>query len=269
MTYQPSGSSPHGTVRQRAVVVSVGLLLAYAGAGALLAWSTGGLLATTPRDGGDRLDVLLGLAACAGAWLVLTWLAATSALAVAALLVRADSPLRPLARRVAPLLVRRLAVLALGAGVAGSSVWAALPAVAVAGGGQVSATASLPADLPAGLLTPDRPATVPADLLTPDRPADDLRGWTPDRPAPAPRTARNDALHLVSTAPRAGTSVADEVVVRRGDSLWDIAERHLGPGATSSEVAAEWPRWHAANREVVGDDPDLIRPGQRLSPPMP
>jgi nucleoid-associated protein YgaU len=61
--------------------------------------------------------------------------------------------------------------------------------------------------------------------------------------------------------------VVEDVVVRRDDTLWDIAARHLGPGASAAEIAAEWPRWHRANRDLVGPDPDLIRPGQRLTPP--
>jgi nucleoid-associated protein YgaU len=49
--------------------------------------------------------------------------------------------------------------------------------------------------------------------------------------------------------------------------LWGIAARHLGPDASDAEVAREWPRWHAANRDVVGDDPDLLLPGQVLHAP--
>jgi nucleoid-associated protein YgaU len=58
-----------------------------------------------------------------------------------------------------------------------------------------------------------------------------------------------------------------EVVVQRGDTLWGIAARHLGPAATDEQIAREWPRWWSANHQVVGDDPDLISPGQRLTPP--
>ena len=36
---------------------------------------------------------------------------------------------------------------------------------------------------------------------------------------------------------------------------------------SDADRAAEWPRWWAANRDVVGDDPDLLRPGQRLVAP--
>jgi hypothetical protein len=60
---------------------------------------------------------------------------------------------------------------------------------------------------------------------------------------------------------------APVVVVRRGDNLWAVARRHLPAGATASAVAAAWPRWYSANRSVIGPDPDLLLPGQRLVPP--
>lgn len=57
------------------------------------------------------------------------------------------------------------------------------------------------------------------------------------------------------------------VRVRAGDSLWLIAARRLGRDAEPADVAASWPRWYAVNRAVIGDDPDLIHPGQLLRPP--
>ncbi|WP_425600034.1 hypothetical protein [Ornithinimicrobium sufpigmenti] len=33
------------------------------------------------------------------------------------------------------------------------------------------------------------------------------------------------------------------------------------------DIAEEWPRWYAANRELIGPDPDLILPGQELRIP--
>ncbi|HET9658553.1 MAG TPA: LysM domain-containing protein, partial [Kineosporiaceae bacterium] len=59
----------------------------------------------------------------------------------------------------------------------------------------------------------------------------------------------------------------EQVVVRRGDCLWDLAARRLGPMATAAEIAAESHRWYQANRGVIGPDPDLLRPGQLLRPP--
>lgn len=53
-------------------------------------------------------------------------------------------------------------------------------------------------------------------------------------------------------------------VVRRGDSLWSIAQRHSGD---STSVDQRWRAIWQANRDVVGDDPDLILPGQALHLP--
>lgn len=58
-----------------------------------------------------------------------------------------------------------------------------------------------------------------------------------------------------------------EVVVEPGDTLWAIAARALPPGTAPARVAADVERWHAANGDVVGADPDLLHPGQRLTPP--
>ena len=47
------------------------------------------------------------------------------------------------------------------------------------------------------------------------------------------------------------------VRVAPGDTLWDIAARRLGAGAS-------WPAIYALNRDVIGPDPGVITPGQRL-----
>ena len=56
---------------------------------------------------------------------------------------------------------------------------------------------------------------------------------------------------------------ADTYVVRPGDSLSSIALAHPGTGSLDERWRAIW--W--ANRDVVGDDPDLILPGQALRLP--
>ncbi|WP_296666186.1 LysM peptidoglycan-binding domain-containing protein, partial [Demequina sp.] len=53
-------------------------------------------------------------------------------------------------------------------------------------------------------------------------------------------------------------------VVVRGESLWSIAADALGTSATDADIAAAWPELYADNRDVVGADPHLILPGQRL-----
>ena len=58
-----------------------------------------------------------------------------------------------------------------------------------------------------------------------------------------------------------GSSGHDEgnVIVERGDTLWDLSEEEYGEGQ-------RWPRLYRANREEIAD-PDLIFPGQVLDVP--
>lgn len=68
---------------------------------------------------------------------------------------------------------------------------------------------------------------------------------------------------------RAGSSH----IVTPGDSLWCIAaatlEQRGSVDPSSAEIARFWPRIYGANRDVIGDDPDLILPGQHLTLPPP
>jgi hypothetical protein len=87
--------------------------------------------------------------------------------------------------------------------------------------------------------------------------------WSPERPV-----SRDSHVSSPKPAlPQVCAPTADGIVVHRGDSLWSIAARHLGPTASDAEIDAEYPRWFAANREVIGNDANLILPGQLLSPP--
>lgn len=90
--------------------------------------------------------------------------------------------------------------------------------------------------------------------------------WVPPAPTKTPQPS-TPAEPSVIAQPRAETAEVDEVVVVRGDTLWGIAATHLGAGASNADIAREWPRWYATNRHVIGADPDLIYPGQILTPP--
>lgn len=76
----------------------------------------------------------------------------------------------------------------------------------------------------------------------------------------------------VVTAP-ASTPVArpvaapKTVMVQPGDCLWDIAAAHLPQGASTTAVHAAWQAWYETNRAVIGDDPNLVIPGQELQAP--
>ena len=89
-----------------------------------------------------------------------------------------------------------------------------------------------------------RPATAAlvSGLPLPDR------ATTPAAPVPAPAPAHS-------------------VVVRRGDTLWALARRDLGPRAGNAAVAGRWHAIYALNRGLVGADPDVIHPGQQLRLP--
>jgi hypothetical protein len=103
-------------------------------------------------------------------------------------------------------------------------------------------------------------------------------GWQALAPAvvateatvPTPAASATAAPAFASAPPgnaAEATPRQAEVVVRAGDSLWRIAARHLDPLASPAQIAAAWPGWYAANRDVVGPDPGLIHPGQVLSRP--
>ncbi len=60
-------------------------------------------------------------------------------------------------------------------------------------------------------------------------------------------------------------------IVKPGDCLWRIAGEVLaardGTEASSTEIARFWPAIYEANRSLIGDDPNLIHPGQPLQIP--
>ncbi|PWI06026.1 transglycosylase [Streptomyces sp. NWU339] len=82
-------------------------------------------------------------------------------------------------------------------------------------------------------------------------------GASGSAPAVGPGTAQKDpakAPAQSSGAAKQGSS-GGSYTVRKGDTLSGIAARH---GTT-------WKRLYAANKDVIGGDPDVIMPGQRLA----
>lgn len=265
-----------------------------------LALCTQGRIVLAP--GPASLDEVVGAVAAAVALLLGAWLGLSS---TAAVLAHAPGRLGTTAGRLAdawaPLLTRRVAAVLVGAAV-GSSI---APSTAVADDmghdpgpgrhGPVAAAAAagpgfgasspltiaadeiggpgFAASTPApGLraVPPDPgfaasavPAPGPASSLSSAAPTGDLppAGWTPSRPVQRPSAFPE---LVTSGALPAGNG---EVVVHRGDTLWGLAAAHLGPEATDTEIAEAWPRWYAANRSVIGDDPDRLLPGQVLRVP--
>lgn len=229
------------------------------------------------------------------AWGCAGWLACT---VVVVALSRLEGPAGrtagALARRVAPAAVRRTVEVALGLTVAVGTLapTAALATAPVATPAQRTAIDTEPAwdlDWPR---TPADPTVAPAPSRAPSRAPSNAdvtpsSGRTPTAsatatpattPTTAPATPPATAPPLVRPAgvpPRAATPLpgvpATTVVVQPGDSLWSLAEDALHDAAgrepSDRQVALAWPRWWAANRDVVGDDPDLLLPGTVLRAP--
>ncbi|ABL80956.1 MULTISPECIES: hypothetical protein [unclassified Nocardioides] len=196
-------------------------LAVWAAASALAAALGAWLLPVAVGDAGSRFDLVL-VRACAAVALVGTcWLwLAASATVVAALRGR------PARAPGVPAVVRRLVLAACGAGLA-----AGLVAPAQATPGDVHVDRQPTAGL-AGLPLPDRAVGLPGRALL-------------SHGAPRPTTAPG----------RLPT-----VVVRPGDSLWELAATHLDdPG--------RWPQIYALNRDQIGPDPGLIQPATRLRLP--
>lgn len=229
----------------------------------------------------------LGMAAAA-LWLIAVWVAAALLCAVAA---SAPGPLgsagRAVARRVMPRAVRVVVLSSIGLAVAGTPGLAQASTSSPSAGSSVGANAgdALASDGPgAGLQSAD--AGGGAHVAAPLKPASLRRagdvaiGWPrtdasasatprigwPATPA-APAAAAHARTHRHPTPQRRSSIPARPVRVAAGDSLWLIAAHRLGATATQADIAAAWPEWYAANRAVIGSDPDHIEPRQHLSAP--
>ncbi len=189
-------------------------------------------------------DAAASTLAGAALWFVAVWLGLGL---VAALAIQLPGCLGRVANASARILLPRTLYRVL-AGALGFGILLA-PVAASARSGVVPPAGARPA-VPS--LTPPTPPAPPSALPAPTWPG----ASPPTLPAPT----------LPGGAKPAGRA-ADGVIVRPGDSLWRIAARHLGERASTARIAAAWPRWYAANRRVIGADPDLIEPGQHLQAP--
>lgn len=232
---------------------------------------SGRAISSTARS--SSVEVWLGLGASAVGLLLAGWWVLAMSLAVAAALLHASGRSRAAAwaGAAAPAFMRRLALAALGASlVAGPAahaadlpidpVWQATssvpssPAVPTPVQQGAEEAAAQPQGAEEAAAQPQAPPATHLERSDPTGGA-----WIPaDEPATPGPLARPELRKIAAPS---------TIEVRPGDSLWAIAARHLGPGADATDVAEAWPRWFEANRSVIGDDPDSIRPGQLLAPP--
>lgn len=115
--------------------------------------------------------------------------------------------------------------------------------------GASAAPSAPPAVTPAPVPTAPPPATPqpPAEVKVTPKPT--------AKPAKPP-TARPEKRPQAAPMPQAPTTAGDRYVVRRGDTLWDIAEARLGNPLL-------WTSLYEANRATI-QRPNLIHPGQTL-----
>jgi nucleoid-associated protein YgaU len=110
------------------------------------------------------------------------------------------------------------------------------------------------AGLAAGLAAPA--VATPGDVHTDHGPPTVLAGLPlPDRAVGLPGRAA-----LVTDPSRVLRPSTGSVVVRPGDTLWDLASAHLGD-------PTRWPEIYALNHAAIGADPSLIQPATRLRLP--
>ncbi|MDX6258139.1 MAG: hypothetical protein QOJ11_4473 [Frankiales bacterium] len=246
---------------RRTLALVAGCVLASAGL-VRIAWPAGrhadGLLATLATQPPDRsLGLLLSLAML----LVTGWAGLLLSLGLAARLPGAGGRLaRGAFRHLAPAVVRRAVEVMLGATTVLAVTTGAAQAAGPAPRPAVAQQGTITSPLVTGL---DRPASAEPVVQAP------VLGL--DRPAAEP--ARG--IGLVTTVPtRSLTPQAEPrrepatVTVHAGDSLWRIAARALPRGCGQQAIERAWHRWYAANRGVIGPDPDLLQPGQQLTPPQ-
>lgn len=267
----------------RALAVGTGVLIGAvaceAVAAALIAGAWSGLRSEALAAGGTgALSRAAGCVALGALAPLVAWTGAALAVAVfSALRALLREPGRPIvtkpvaprsAAALAPAVLRR-AVGALMGVVTVAAVVSAAPAYADPARAAIASAQPVQPGL-----SPDRPAApVRTDALDP-APIDAQRsGWRAS--APGRRQSGSDvAAAALATGGATRLSAAqaedDAVTVRRGDTLWSIAARHLhatGAPHRATDVAREWPRWWQANVAVVGADPDVLLPGQQLQPP--
>jgi hypothetical protein len=198
-------------------------------------------------------DTVAAEIAGAAVWLAALWLAVGLVASLGSALPGAlGRAARTLARAALPRTVYTLAAGAAGVG------------VLLTCAGAQAATHRAPTH--AGLAAPHWPTDGP--VRTPRWPT-----VAPNRPAqpPAQRPAQPPAQRPAQQPAQQpdGHPAAGVVVVRRGDSLWRIAAAQLPGRPSDQRIAACWPRWYAANRQVIGPDPNVITPGEVLHAPHP
>lgn len=279
----------------RTVRCDAAMALLVLGLGCFLVLSGAGLLDRWQRSASRRQSMvfedLLGLVAIAAGFIIAVWWVASLVAAFAAALLERTGRNRAaaLSGRFSPAFMRRLALAAVGVQLIGAPLAHAAPpdaslsstsAAAVSAAWAPTDGQSLTGPIPALIrqsAAPSRPDAVGTGQSVPDAgqsvpdagqsvpsTSDVQPQWQPRPPVTAPRLVTSARVRAALELP---DTAHHEVAVRAGDSLWTIAARALGPEASDVEIALEWPRWFDANRAAIGNNPDVLLPGQVLRAP--
>jgi LysM domain len=205
------------------------------------------------RVGADRMVLVLAAAAL---WLAAVWFGIGLLAALCrALPGAAGRAADVLAHRTLPAALYRLCASAVGVSVVVAPITVGTAAIAAERPPGVSEVTAVPHPPPPVWPT-DGPLPPPAWPQ-----GTNATATPPATPPPQVRTVP-PATQGSNSSPARG-----EVTVRPGDSLWLIAARRLGAGATPRQIDAAWREWYATNRALIGADPNVIHPGQVLVDP--
>jgi hypothetical protein len=253
-----------------AAVLLLGVFLAGTGGHIVGRWRS-----SSARHQSLGFEEQLGMVANTVGLIVIVWWAMSFLIAVVAALLERCGKVRAAsaAGKFTPAFMRRLALAAVGLQLLSAPFAAAAALPVLPGGDNATPAASAgwtPAPVPSGTAAP--PASVdpwPGPTPGPGAPAADRATvnpqWRPLSPVVEPGPLAGRPLRHQQPAGR-----ALEVTVRPGDSLWSVSAARLGPYASDVDIALDWPRVYQANRDIIGGNPHLLRPGQVLRlPPGP
>lgn len=241
------------------VILLLGSFLVVSGNSLVQRWQS-----SSARQQTMSYEDQLGFTASFAGFAVIIWWAVSLAIAFTAAVLERGGRARAAqaAGRFSPGFMRRLALAAVGLQLIGAQLaTAATPPAAAPPPGPAVSAAWIPLPEPAPAAYRDPAGSAPAaQMPAEDTPAVDPQ-WKPLQPVVEPGLLASRPLR-----PR-GPSSPGETTVRAGDSLWSLSAAQLGPLASAVDIAAAWPRLYQANRQIIGEDPDLLLPGQVLKLP--
>lgn len=222
-----------------------------------------------------QLESLLFVLSSSIVWLLLLWGALVGTIVLAARIgALPQRYTQRLLRGLLPRAARHIVTVAVGVSVVGG--------LGVTGGIAAAAPASTDATASTVMTTADH-HTFDADSASIFGDFDWPQEDTITAPA-ASSAVSNEATSLygeadsreshswkVAPLPEAVTDAAEPppqlITVQAGDCLWDLASAQLPIGTSAAVISQQTLHWYELNRDTIGDDANLLLPGQKLMAP--